>query len=239
MKLCPQCEFIYEDDQNLCDMDGKTLVNDTRVEVIPGTLSAITAARPAKSRLKNIAMPVVAGLVLSALLFIAYCSSPPLLYSEVASPIGKLEAKVTGLQQQLAPQPDSAQSQPGTPSQPANPVVASELVNSRANESTAKPMSESPRSQRVPKATNEAPKASDNRLTIASGLPPLRQLTPLPRLSPPRRLAIARSGSEVPGSNQKALIVEVKPPKGTANKRSKVTTLIKKTARLLKKPFSF
>ena len=28
MKLCPQCEFIYEDDQNTCDMDGKELVFD-------------------------------------------------------------------------------------------------------------------------------------------------------------------------------------------------------------------
>lgn len=237
MKLCPQCEFIYEDDQNLCDMDGKTLVNDTRVEVIPGTLSAITAARPAKSRLKNIAMPVVAGLVLSALLFIAYCSSPPLLYSEVASPIGKLEAKVTGLQQQLAPQPDSAQSQPGTPSQPANPVVASESVNSRSDESTAKPVSESARSQPVPKATDKAPKASDNRLTIPRGLPPLRPVTPLPRLSPPKRLTVARSGSEVSGSNQKAVVVEVKPAKIKANKPSRLTTLFKKTTRLLKKPF--
>src|SRR6267142_1374798 len=28
MKLCPQCEFIYEDDQTLCDMDGRELVYD-------------------------------------------------------------------------------------------------------------------------------------------------------------------------------------------------------------------
>ena len=28
MKLCPQCEFIYEDDQRFCDMDGQELVHD-------------------------------------------------------------------------------------------------------------------------------------------------------------------------------------------------------------------
>lgn len=227
MKLCPQCEFIYEDDQSLCDMDGKTLVNDTRVGVVPATLPAIPAARPAKSRLKIIAMPLVAGLVLSALLFIAYCGSSPLLYSKVASPIREPEAKVTGLQQQLAPQPDG--SQPDTPSQSTNSVVASESVDSRVDESTAKLVSESARSQRTPKST-DAPKASDNRLTIARGLPPLRQLTTLPRLSPPRRLA------QRTGSNQKALVVEVKPP---TNRRSKVTALLKKTARLIKKPFNF
>jgi len=30
MKRCPQCEFIYEDDQSLCDMDGILLVPDSR-----------------------------------------------------------------------------------------------------------------------------------------------------------------------------------------------------------------
>ena len=30
MKRCPQCEFIYEDDQSLCDMDGVLLVFDAR-----------------------------------------------------------------------------------------------------------------------------------------------------------------------------------------------------------------
>jgi len=28
MKLCPHCEFIYEDDQSLCDMDGAALVHN-------------------------------------------------------------------------------------------------------------------------------------------------------------------------------------------------------------------
>jgi hypothetical protein len=30
MKRCPQCEFIYEDDQSVCDMDGIRLVLDSR-----------------------------------------------------------------------------------------------------------------------------------------------------------------------------------------------------------------
>jgi hypothetical protein len=35
------------------------------------------------------------------------------------------------------------------------------------------------------------------------------------------------------------VVVEVKPSKGTGNKPSRVTTLLKKTGRLLKKPFRF
>ena len=27
MKLCPKCDFIYEDDQAFCDMDGKELTS--------------------------------------------------------------------------------------------------------------------------------------------------------------------------------------------------------------------
>ncbi|HLA10491.1 MAG TPA: hypothetical protein VJ023_07830 [Pyrinomonadaceae bacterium] len=29
MKRCPQCEFIYEEDQSLCDLDGFELVHDS------------------------------------------------------------------------------------------------------------------------------------------------------------------------------------------------------------------
>jgi hypothetical protein len=236
MKLCPQCEFIYEDDQNLCDMDGETLVHDIRTGVLPETL---TGAAPAKSRRKSIAVPIVAGLVFSAVLFIGYCASSPLLHLNVAAPIRRPEAKETSLQQQLTPPPDGSQSQPANPSQsPANPVEVSESVNSRAHESTAKLMSESARSQRVLKAT-KVPKASADRLTIARALPPLPEVRPLPRLSPPRRLETARADLQLSGSNQQAWVVEVKPSKVEANKRSKLTTLFKKTTRLLKKPFRF
>ncbi len=40
MKLCPQCEFIYEDDQTLCDMDGKELVYDPRALAFAGNVPA-------------------------------------------------------------------------------------------------------------------------------------------------------------------------------------------------------
>jgi hypothetical protein len=229
MKLCPQCEFIYEDDQNLCDMDGEVLVNDSRVGSIPGTLSATISARPTRSRLKIAPLHVVAGLVLSALLFIAYCTTTPVLNSKV-SRIGKPKTKETGLRQQLTP--PSGGSQDTSSQSPANPVVASESVNSRADESTAKPLSEAAPSQSPLKASDNARRVSDKRLTIARGLPPLRQLTPLPRLSRPKRLAQRTS-------NQKAVVVEVKPVTGKSNKPSRVTTLFKKTTRLLKKPFRF
>jgi len=41
MKLCPQCEFIYEDDQKFCDMDGQELVHDSK-----RAFTDVTAALP-------------------------------------------------------------------------------------------------------------------------------------------------------------------------------------------------
>ena len=44
MKKCPQCEFIYEDDQSLCDMDGVLLVFDTRT--LPNLHALTTVSAP-------------------------------------------------------------------------------------------------------------------------------------------------------------------------------------------------
>lgn len=234
MKLCPQCEFIYEDDQNLCDMDGEFLEYDTRVGVVPVTLPVAISARPAKSRLRIIALPVVAGLLLSALLFIAYCASSPLLYSN-ASPIRKSEAPETDLQRQLAPTAENSPPQPGNPSQSPTDV-ASESVNTSADDSTGKPAPEPAIRERFRKGNDGAPKVNDNRLTISRALPTLPQIAPLPHLPSPKRLPLAQAAS-APGSNQKALVVDVKPAPGRAGKRSRVGTFLKKTARAIKKPF--
>ena len=71
MKLCPQCDFIYEDDQSLCDMDGRELVyypgpgpletNSqsalTQVQENPWAAESLsvsgTVARPARSATKS------------------------------------------------------------------------------------------------------------------------------------------------------------------------------------------
>ena len=42
MKRCPQCEFIYEDDQSLCDMDGVLLVLDSRTLPNMNALTTVT-----------------------------------------------------------------------------------------------------------------------------------------------------------------------------------------------------
>ena len=68
MKRCPQCEFIYEDDQSLCDMDGVLLVLDSRI--LPTQALVTVPAKP--PRRKNRAVPAFATLTLALVLGMVY-----------------------------------------------------------------------------------------------------------------------------------------------------------------------
>ena len=69
MKRCPQCEFIYEDDQSLCDMDGVLLVLDSRT--LP-TSHALTTVPPKLQQRRNRAVPAFATVVLGLVLGMVY-----------------------------------------------------------------------------------------------------------------------------------------------------------------------
>src|SRR5687768_5254403 len=68
MKRCPQCEFIYEDDQSLCDMDGILLVFDSRTLPNHHALATVPP-RPSK---RNRAVPAFATLILALVLGMVY-----------------------------------------------------------------------------------------------------------------------------------------------------------------------
>jgi len=72
MKRCPQCDFIYEDDQSLCDMDGVLLVLDERN--LPN-LHALAPVKPVPAKAqpkRNRAVPAFATLVLVLVLGMVY-----------------------------------------------------------------------------------------------------------------------------------------------------------------------
>jgi hypothetical protein len=78
MKLCPQCAFIYEDDQKVCDMDGQPLVlQATPAGLEPQSsaptrltidLSAMPENTPARSSASRSQLLVVVLVILAALL---------------------------------------------------------------------------------------------------------------------------------------------------------------------------
>lgn len=71
MKLCPQCDFIYEDDQSFCDMDGKELVYDPAPNIIEQS-AAIPSSLPPRSQSRRFVLAASAGVALTALLFVGY-----------------------------------------------------------------------------------------------------------------------------------------------------------------------
>jgi hypothetical protein len=79
MKLCPVCDFIYEDDQMVCDMDGKELVADPASVVTEQNLSPRQnpgADNPpvqlAGNEWRNFVVAAVVVFVLTALVVVAY-----------------------------------------------------------------------------------------------------------------------------------------------------------------------
>jgi hypothetical protein len=69
MKRCPQCEFIYEDDQSLCDMDGVLLLLDSRT--LPNVQALETIPAKVQQR-RNRAVPAFATLILALVLGMVY-----------------------------------------------------------------------------------------------------------------------------------------------------------------------
>lgn len=73
MKRCPQCEFIYEDDQSLCDMDGILLVFDSRTLPNHHALATVPAVPASTSQQRrNRAVPMFASVVLALVLGMTY-----------------------------------------------------------------------------------------------------------------------------------------------------------------------
>ncbi|HKR11101.1 MAG TPA: hypothetical protein VJT15_03505 [Pyrinomonadaceae bacterium] len=78
MKRCPQCEFIYEDDQSLCDMDGVVLVLDSRtlpnlhsLATVPDVPGKAAAAR------RNRMVPAFATILLTLVIASFYYFGTP------------------------------------------------------------------------------------------------------------------------------------------------------------------
>src|SRR5215813_12919464 len=73
MKRCPECEFLYEDEQDRCDMDGTRLSFTATLPALPAPPEAVTAP---KSRWAAFTVPLLAVVVLASVLFILYRSAP-------------------------------------------------------------------------------------------------------------------------------------------------------------------
>ncbi|HEY5885521.1 MAG TPA: hypothetical protein VIT88_12590 [Pyrinomonadaceae bacterium] len=176
MKRCTQCEFIYEDEQTTCDMDGAILAFDENSAEVQSQRSVI----------KSFAVPAIAGTGLAAVLCLAFYASPLL--------VAKPETRQPFIEQTS---PANA-GQPSTPTQPAiqMPSPSTDVVVDQT------PATEVENAKRSSDENHATPKTSDSRLTIRRGLAPLPRVPTLPRL-PPARVGTSSTKDNVQVTNSK------------------------------------
>jgi hypothetical protein len=225
MKLCPQCDFIYEDDQRLCDMDGADLVFDaTPFPLAKNGAPNSAVMSSANSRAWRYAATVVVGVVLGAVLFLV-SSHPasPQSSNEVANITPEQVVKDSTLaatdDSGAPPILDLAQPVPLTPSIDAPPAPAAAISGNSS------PESQSPgpfQSTQLPELSEST--AGENGRTSAAALSPSPARLPAPKREERKRKP-ARAGDKPKADHQK--------------KDSSIGSFLKKTGRILKKPFKF
>ncbi len=179
MKRCPQCEFIYEDDQSLCDMDGALLVLDSRSLSNLHALAPIDVPVAPKAHWRHRTFPAMAALILATVFSLVYFVST----QRGAAP----------------PAPVSMPSVTLPASKPVAPVEANQTPEPPATEeSGAAPAN---KEETKPETTKEP-------------------------ATPPAKKAPSKTSS-----------TQRKPAKETTKNDSKVGSILKKTGRILKKPF--
>jgi hypothetical protein len=238
MKLCSQCEFIYEDDQERCDMDGAELVHEPTLEhVFPNNalqataemkrvparliipLSRLQQARTSKTQpkvfvaRKGFALRIAAGFLLAVIAFASFYAAARLQpRAQTATNTGKTSYStvVSGASSSL--------DKPETPN--ANIEPAQSVAQTRNSKLATAPSSDKIETQ------------GSNRETPTPALPrvkPLPRLKPLPTLKPLPRLAEQSRSLSAPVHNAKQ--------RANAKKESRFGSFIKKTGRILTKPF--
>lgn len=169
MKRCPQCEFIYEDDQSLCDMDGVLLVLDSRTLPNHQALATVPAMPGRAQQRRNRAVPVFASLVLALVLGMVYYVSTR-----------------------------------GTAPAPVSDTTISTPASAEPAPAVAEPTPE----QTAPAVAPES--------------------KPAPAQSPAKKSSTKTTAAAQP-----------KPTPQTKKEDNKVNSILKKTGRILKKPFKF
>ena len=287
MKLCPQCDFIYEDDQSVCDMDGKELVSNPATIVTEAAFTTPVAATPvlvpdvlpvesAGKRWRNFALLTI--FVLATLIIVDYLARANQLRS-LRAPQGS-ETSTDRSASDIPPQstsgdtsgqpPSSALVSTQTPSADTSlsepsPEQSSELSSAEADQTTVSASSSTAKESLAHTRLTPGPVAAG--APSGNGRGPVivrlnngvairadeawekregiwyRQGGVVTFLNRSQVRAIERLPSPASRSKSAANNVGEKTrqtePAAETKKDSKVTSFLKKTGRILKKPFKF
>ena len=204
MKRCPQCEFIYEDDQTCCDMDGINLVFDHAPS--PGAQPKTSRSGKRKTSRRSIlsVCAVIFGVLVVA---IGYAS---------------LERAMT------------------VSSEPASLAATSSAEPANQDSDTPRPVEPAQvEPEEKPTASPKADKSSDVEPGSRSAVSP-KAVEPLQSNSLGTRGVVLGSippQNRIETSRSQPTVVKVKPAPEPAKKDSKVVSIVKKTGRIITKPF--
>jgi len=249
MKLCSQCEFIYEDEQERCDMDGGELVYEPTLEhvfprhsvqvmpelerperarlIIPLTrlpqLETAAAPPTVRATRKRWATQIAATIVLAAVAFIAVYEGSGMMKTKPQT------SGTAGATQSFEPSHLTAVGEVSAAADRPETRNA-KLVTSQLSDSLEPPNAKLENAAAAIKRNAPNAKARTE-VSALPGLKPLPRLKPLPTLKPLPGLA-ERNRSQ--NADHKALVVNAKV---SPRKESGFGSFLKKTSRILTKPF--
>jgi hypothetical protein len=207
MKRCPQCEFIYEDDQTCCDMDGIDLVFDH--QAVSGTSESL-AAKPAVRR------SVVASIV-------------GVVFGVVVLAVGYASLERAISQNPEPPIPAPAAVNKPTPIAPKRPTKLDPISENAVETAEVATVATNPEVEAEP--VGQKADASQLRELQPANTPANRLALPkLPRAKVQNRTT---STFKVVGKPPVSSQAQAQPTR----KDSKLVSMVKKTGRFFTKPF--
>ena len=225
MKRCPECEFLYEDEQERCDMDGTAL---KFTSFLPPLTPPRPPSRPAlKSIWGGLTIPFLVLVILSTVVVILYRATP----ATFSSSSGLKKHLNTQSETKLA----SDNSQATTASVPKESDEASALTATRAQTGGKPNRQVSPADEKpVTVGPSVHVQMEPAAPVITTAKPATSQTSPAPPAKPK------------PAASSYTIAVHPEPPPATPapqsktrdqDQDSKVKSFFKKAGRILKKPF--
>jgi hypothetical protein len=224
MKRCSECHFTFEDYQQVCDFDGTNLTDIPEPSSLSNRVSVPMAVSrsPVRWLLRSpisLAVFAVAGVVLSAVL-LGYYDSRNQPNIEVVSNAESVSSVVT----------------PAPPAQVDTPIQAETPSQRPRSITTQRRITAAEKSGSVPSSMIRWPSEQRpvRKTSITSRSRPARSIPQPPATS--KQVASKRRSEK---TNRQSLARNHQTAFRSQKKESKVVAMLKKTGRILKRPFDF
>jgi hypothetical protein len=227
MRRCPVCDFIYEDDEKLCAMDGTGLVNHSGPLAFEES-ALPQLAPPTNSHGRGLTL-IASGVILAIALFLYFHN--------------------LARRNILQSNPGAAKTYNSLPSGDRNPAVVTPVEAASPFITPSPVFNRTPPKSDAPRKSERVRQPDDNdpfRAVPVEAKTPLPR--PLPSITPTRAKIDAPSNKSVSSPVKPNLPVsasrpsappqkDVKPTDNNQKNESKVKSFLKKAGQVLKKPF--